>query len=297
MKIFQQLLISIILLLSSIRTIAQAPDNIKTTTKSFFAFEFNVLTNSTFAGRQASAAQPYLTPSIAYNNKHGFCIVGSFSYQATRQVIDAYTLSIADTLKLFKGFSINFNAEKSIYNGDSENILSNVGVIFGAGLSYELGPFNFGADGTLNILNDPIIKGPDQFVSFNLGYTYSLGRWSINPNITNLIGTRKSSLINRAKNLDDQFPERTYYYSNPTANSLQILDYEVAFPITYTSSTNGKPWSFSFTPTLAMPVNPLTYSRYFKYTVNGQDKFSVPHDYVTTVKNTWYFNITFTATL
>jgi hypothetical protein len=145
MKIFQQLLISIILLLSSIRTIAQTPDNIKTTTKSFFAFEFNVLTNSTFAGRQARAAQPYLTPSITYNNKHGFYIAGSLSYQATRQVIDAYTLSIGDTLKLFQGFNINFSAEKSVYTSGSESVLASTGALLGTGLSYELEPFTFSA--------------------------------------------------------------------------------------------------------------------------------------------------------
>ena len=297
MNVLKQVSIVIVLLVPSLGAVAQITNtksiDIKNLKQPTFTFELEMLSNSVWAGRQSSIPSSYLTPSITYHHKRSY-LTASLTYQNKQGYIDNYSIVLGDTLRLFNNMDVYGSVEGSFFSINSTNILASNNYTLAGGLTYNLGSFSFSADGTLVFLKDPRIKGTDQFISFSVAYNYALGKWNINPTVMNSLGTRKFFMINRSNFFENEHPNYIYEVFNPVANKLQILDYEMSLPITYTAHYKRKQWSLSFTPTWAIPVNNLIYTisrtpvlHEGHFVFRGLDEPSI--------KPIWYFDITLSA--
>ena len=224
-------------------------------------FQVNVVyeSNDVYLGRADSTVLPLVTPEISYIFKSGFEIDFSvgINVAAPSPQVNSWTLdgsysfnpgnySGSVTLSWFN-YSVNSGSVNASQNGS---------------LAYN-NSYDFGfIEPSLN-LTWTFDSIPDYQVSFALQHEFDFlnnGNLSLTPTVTingstqqfyNSYYKKKRFTIPRPGK--PPLPENVSI-SGEVLNSeqFQILDYELSAPINFTA---GK-WSFNYTPTYAIPVNP-----------------------------------------
>jgi hypothetical protein len=132
---------------------------------------------------------------------------------------------------------------------------------------------------------------PDYQASFALQHEFDIGNLSITPTSTMNAATQ-NSYNSYYQNRRFSIPRNNGKPPLPAnvtlsgevlnADKFQILDYEFSAPVSYTAGN----WTFNFTPTEALPVNPADIKA--TLTVDGQSK---SYTYKEKLPSTFYFSL------
>jgi hypothetical protein len=209
-------------------------------------------------GRKDSSVIPLITPKISYIFKSGFEIdlsVGYNTHEASPQV-SQYTLDGSYSFNP-GNYSGSVTLSGFIYSKNSGSTTAEQKGNVESDNSYN---FNFIQPG-LNLTWTFGTTPSDFQASFSLQHQYSIGNLNITPTATMNAATQNSYnayYMNRRFSIprNDGKPPLpanvTLSGQVLNANEFQILDYELSSPVSYSAGN----WTFSFTPTYAMPVNP-----------------------------------------
>ncbi len=220
----------------------------------------NYLTNSVYYGRKDSLPMPYLGLSAGYYDKAGFFISGTLSYLSGKNGnrIDYAALDLGYNFTASEKLSGSVYGNKSWYNSSSTTIKSDIKGNIGSLLSYDLNAIqvNGGIDLTFATKTD---------IGLTLGLSHDFvfgeegNQFSIEPSFS----TNWSSLHSYEGYISRKLGKKngTGLAAGATAtavttvqnNKITLLDYEVWVPFTYETKNIG----FMFTPTLAIPKNPI----------------------------------------
>lgn len=244
---------------------------------SYFKSSLSYLSNNVYQGRKDSAVISYITPSISYINKSGFNLTGSLSYAPNAGInqIELITFEAGYDHQFSSSLSGNAYAAAYFYNQSSTSVQAEK--TGGAGFGVDYSPKDiFTLSGDIGV---SLSKKPDIATSISLGHPFYFGSeghdWSIVPHATTVAGTqdyynnyytqKKFNQAIRAKQGRGRGQGTTTgTNTSSTSNNLtvvsargfKIMNYEFSVPITY----DEKKWGIFFTPTYAVPVNPLTYT-------------------------------------
>jgi hypothetical protein len=215
--------------------------------------------NDVYLGRQDSTVLPLVTPEISYIFKSGFEIdlsVG-FDVAGPSPKYNSWSLDV----------SYSFNPGN--YSGSATLTASNYSSSSGSLNSAEQGSlaynssYDFGfIEPSLN-LTWTFAKTPDYQATFGLQHEFDFlnnGNLSLTPTATMNASTQNIyNSYYQNKRYSIPRPSKPPLPANVTlsgevlnSGEFQIMDYEFSAPVNYTA---GK-WTFNFTPTEAVPVNP-----------------------------------------
>ncbi len=223
-------------------------------------FQANVTwqSNDVNNGRKDSTVIPLITPEISYIFKSGFEIdlsVGYNTHDPSPQV-NQYTLDGSYSFNP-GNYSGTVTLSGFIYSDLSPSTTSEQKGSLAYSNSYTLPFIQPGINFTWTFGNHI----PDYQISPSLQQGFNIGNLSITPTVTMNAATQNSY---NAYYQSRRFTVPGYGGKPPlpdsvtlsgevlNASKFQILDYEFSCPIAYTA---GK-WTFDFTPTYALPVNP-----------------------------------------
>ncbi len=234
----------------------------KSPEKSFFKIDANFINNSVYLGRKDSLNIAYLTPSIGYYDKRGFYISGSLSYLASgpKKRIDLFALSAGYDFSINDKFSGGVYVDKSFYNDSSDAVSSGINADLGANFSYDFGFLQAGLGTSISFA-----RKPDVGLTLSAAHAFYLGeednQWTINPTITANMSTLNfyegynGKSFGKKANNENQNPNVASISAATTVNNKKftLMDYEIAVPVSY----DTKKWGVYFTPTFAIPQNPI----------------------------------------
>lgn len=227
--------------------------------KSYFKIDFNYENNSVYLGRKDSAMLPYFSPTFTYNHKSGTYISASMGYlsSASEKRIDYYSLDAGYEFDINDRLSGSVYANKRFYNDSSNNISSDIGGSLSTSFSYDFDFVTLSAGFGASFANKT-----DYDCDFVLDRSFTLDkkeRWSIAPKFTANFSTlhfyegyTSRSFGKKAKGKNANILSVTSTTS-VTKNKLTLMDFEIATPLSY----EQKKWGFYFTPTVAIPQNPI----------------------------------------
>ena len=243
----------------------QAQDSARNKKTSYFKLSTAYLTNSVYNGRKDSVTLPYITPSIGYYDKSGFFVNGSVSYLAATgdSRIDLFALETGYDFTISNKLSGGIYGSKYFYNNSSTAVQSEMKGGLGGSLSYDPGIVTASAGIDLSFSSKTDIS-----LSGSLAHGFYFGgkgnEWGITPTISTHLGTqnyyqdyiknRKSKSGSRGRGGSSGGSSTTIQTTTPS--NFGILDYELSLPIAY----DGNKWGLFFTPTYAIPQNPITVS-------------------------------------
>jgi len=220
----------------------------KKDSSSNFKFSLSYLSNSVYNGRQDSVVVPYITPMIGYFDKSGFFADASVSYLATTPGrIDLTTIETGYNFTAGDNFSAGIYGSKYFYSAKSTAIQSQISGIIGSAATYDLSfiSLNAGVDLAFSQKTDII-------VNYGISHPFYIGDddhlWTIEPSALANTGTQNFYAAAKAK--------RRGAVTNVKVSSssgFKVLDYELSLPISY----DAQSWGLYFTPTYAIPLNPL----------------------------------------
>jgi len=226
--------------------------------KSYFQVGLSYLNDNVYSGRKDSVRIPYLTPSLGFYHKSGLYLSASFSYVPdSTSRIDAVLLEGGYDFTIGK-FEGEINASKNYYNANSTNVKSEIagslsfsgaldfdvlrptatfGLNFGSATDYEL---DLGLEHTFATADDKLEITPS---------------FLLNAGTQNYYGSYYSKRRYTKRKTKAGIPI-TYQVSADLSevSRFKVMDYEFSVPVDYTA---GK-FTFSFSPVLALPVNPNT---------------------------------------
>ncbi len=239
-------------------------------------------------GRKDSSTIPLITPEISYIFKSGFEIDLSVGYNTheTSPQVNQYTL---DGSYSFNPGNYSGSATLSgfIYSKNSGSTTAEQKGSLAYDNSYDFGFIEPALNLTWTFGNHI----PDYQAAFVLQHQYSIGNLSITPTATMNAATQ-NSYNSYYQNRRFSIPRNDGKPPLPTnvtvsgevlnADKFQILDYELSVPISYTAGN----WTFNFTPTEALPVNPADIKATIKVDTNVKT-----YTYKETLPNTFYFSL------
>lgn len=242
-------------------TVAQ--DSSKNNKPSYFKVSTSYLTNSVYGGRKDSTTLPYITPSIGYYDKSGFFVKGSLAYLSAtgNSRIDLFSVETGYDFTISDNLSGGIYASKYFYNNSSTAVRSEMKGGLGGNLDYDLGAITLssGLDLSFSSKTDITASGA---VAHGIYFGEKGNEWGFTPTIAINFGTqnyyqdyiknRKSKGGSRGSGGNSGGSGSTIVTSG--SNKFNILDYELSAPITY----DGNKWGLFFTPTYAIPQNPLS---------------------------------------
>lgn len=244
-------------LLFAILTFAQGEkDSSKTDApQSYFKASIEYLNNSVYFGRKDSLVIPYLTPQLYYHFKSGIYIDANISYVTGESRVDVSTIGAGYSFKK-KKWDGEISAEKYFYSNQSYNVKAETNGSFVGNLGYDVGFIEPSLSAFVNFSSKN-----DYGASLNLEHYFSLLRdhADITPSFAINASTQNSyAQYYQKRKYSKTRKGKTLGYT-ATANTLntsgfKILDYEFSAPMEYTANR----FTFSFSPTYAMPVNPAT---------------------------------------
>jgi len=239
-------------------------------------------------GRKDSSVIPLLTPEISYIFKSGFEIDLSVGYNMheTSPHVNQYTLdgSYSFNPGNYSG-SVTINAFFYSKNSGSTTAEQKGSLVYNN--SYSLGFIQPSLDLTWTVGNHL----PDYQATFALQHEFDIGNFSITPTATMNAATQNSynSYYQNRRFSIPRNDGKPPLPSNVTvsgevlnADQFQILDYEFSAPVSYTAGN----WTFNFTPTEALPINPADIKA--TITVDNQSK---SYTYKEKLPNTFYFSL------
>jgi hypothetical protein len=232
-------------------------DQSKEASRSYFKASLNYQSDNVYLGRKDTTALPYLIPMISYYHKSGIYLSASASYlnTSTDQRIDVVTLE--------GGYDFsagNYDGEvylsKYFYNSQSTSVTSSIS----ASLAFD-NEYDFGFIKTTFTASLDMGKKSDFLGAFGLEHTFQLvkDRLEITPSIV-ANGSTLNFYSNyyRNKHFTKRKGQKTITGTVSVtgtvedASAFKILDYEPGMAI---KCYAGR-WTFNFTPTYALPVNP-----------------------------------------
>lgn len=230
-------------------------DSAGSLSRPYFKASIEYLNNNVYLGRKDSVAIPYITPEISYHFKSGVYLNGSVSYLPTESRVDVSTIGAGYALVKEK-WDAEFSAEKYFYNSQSYNVKAETKGDVSASIGYDLGFVESDFSGTVSFA-----AKNDYAASFGLDHELSLldDDLSITPSFVVNASTQNSYASYYQKRRYSKTKKGKKAGFTATANSLnasqfKILDYEFSIPFDY----GVKGFTFSFTPTVAIPVNANT---------------------------------------
>jgi hypothetical protein len=256
--------------------------------RSHFQANVTYQSNDVTNGRKDSSVIPLITPEISYVFKSGFEIdlsVGYNVHEPSPQV-NQYTLDGSYTFNP-GNYSGTITVSGFIYSQLSASTTSEQKGSIEYANSYSLPFIQGGVNFTWTFGNHL----PDYQISPNLQQQFNIGNLSITPTVTMNMATQnaynsyyqnKRFTVPRNDGKPPLDPSITITGEVLNAEKFQILDYEPSCPISYVA---GK-WTFSFTPTYALPVNPAD----IKATITTNN-ISKSYTYKQTLPNTFYWSV------
>jgi hypothetical protein len=243
--------------------------------------------NDVSNGRKDSSVIPLLTPKISYIFKSGFQIdlsVGYNTHDPSPQV-NQYTLDGSYTFNP-GNYSGTITLSGFIYSKSSGSTTAEQK----GSLEYDNSYSWSVVQPSLSLTYTVGSSSPDYAASFALSHQYTIGNWNITPTATMNAGTqnaynayyqnRRFSIPRPGK---PPLPESVTLSGEVlNASKFQILDYEFSSPVNFTAGN----WTFNFTPTEALPVNPADIKA--TLTVNNQVH---SYTYKETLPNVFYFSL------
>lgn len=221
--------------------------------KPYFKVSFDYVNNNVYLGRKDSVATPYVSPQVAYHFKSGLFLNAGASYLPTESRIDVSTIGAGYAFAK-KKWDGEFSAEKYFYNSQSYNVKSETQGDVSATIEYDA---HFIEPGITTFVS--FSQKNDYGASLNLVHDFSLfsDKLDIGPSFVVNAGTQNAyAQYYKKRKYAKTKKGKTVGYT-ATANTLntsnfKVLDYEFSVPIDYTANK----FTFSFTPTYAIPVNP-----------------------------------------
>jgi hypothetical protein len=259
-------------------------------TPSHLELSLTWLSNDVTNGRKDSTVIPLITPKISYIFKSGFEIdlsVGYNTHEPSPQV-NQYTLDGSYTFNP-GNYSGTVTLSGFIYSKQSGSTTAEQKGSLEYDNSYDLNFIQPGVNLTWTFNNGL----PDYQASPSIQHQYSIGNLNITPTATMNAATQNaynSYYMNRRFSIPR--PGKPPLPANVTisgevlnASKFQILDYELSSPFSYTAAK----WTFGFTPTYAMPVNPAD----IKLSVQVDNNIH-SYTYKETLPNTFYVQLSIT---
>jgi hypothetical protein len=257
-------------------------------TPSHFQASLTWQSNNVYNGRKDSSVIPLITPEISYIFKSGFEIDLSVGYNTheTSPQVNRYTL---DGLYSFNpgNYSGSVTLSGFIYSKNSGSTTAEQKGSLEYDNSYTFSFIQPSLDLTWTFGNHL----PDYQASFALQHAFNIGNFSIAPTATMNAATQ-NSYNSYYQNRRFSIPRNDGKPPLPTnvtlsgevlnADKFQILDYEFSAPVSYTAGN----WTFNFTPTEALPVNPADIKA--TLTVDNQ---SNSYTYKEKLPNSFYFSL------
>jgi hypothetical protein len=267
---------------------AIASDN---TTPTPSHLQLNVVyeSNDVYLGRKDSSVLPLVTPEISYIFKSGFEIdlsVG-FDVSGPSPTFNSWSFDVSYSFNP-GNYSGSATLTAANYSPNSGSINSSKNGSLAYNSSYDFGFIEPNLNLTWTF--DSI---PDYQVTFALQHEFDFlrsGNLSLTPTATMNASTQniynsyyKNKKFNPSIHGKPPIPANASL-SGEVLNSgeFQIMDYEFSAPVDFTA---GK-WSFDFTPTYAIPVNPADIK--VTGTINNQ---TVNKTYKEVLPNVFYFQV------
>jgi len=247
-----------------------AKDSAKETSKdvgrSYFKASMNYQSDNVYLGRKDTAALPYFIPMLTYYHKSGLYFSASASYlhNSTDQRIDVVTLEGGYDFTAGK-YDGEVYLSKYFYNSQSTSVTSGISASLAFENEYDFGFIKPTLAATLDLGKKTDFQG-----AFGLEHTFELfkDRLEITPSIV-----ANGSTLNfynnyyRTKHFTKRKGQKTVTGTVSVtgtvedASAFKILDYEPGMAIKYFAGR----WTFSFSPTYAMPVHPAALSIHSVY--------------------------------
>jgi hypothetical protein len=235
------------------------------------------LSDNVFMGRRDSVAIPYITFNLGYHHKSGFFAEGYISYLPANgeNRVDVYVLEGGYEFEVGDKFSASFSASKSFFNDGSYAVKSDINASLAGYMEYNTNPVSLYSGLFYNIGNNA-----DFALALGASHHFFLmdDKLDIAPGVSLNASTRqfyKSYVTLRRQNTRRLNGGTLATVTIPAAvdaevKKFKILDYEFSAPIVYTTQKN---FSFTFTPTYAIPVNPLSFPRFPRFTEKLSNSF------------------------
>lgn len=302
MKKLQLAFLSIILLLSVNCLQAQEKDDstsIKLDSvhekpaKSYFQVGVSYLSDNVYFGRKDSVKIPYISPTIGYYAKSGFYLNGSFSYIPTtgENRIDAIILETGWDFNI-GDFDGEVNASKNFYSSNSTNVKSEIVGSLSATAGYDFGFIKPSAQGTMDFGT----KFTDYSLTLGLEHTFEVVQdifqftpsFFLNESTQNYYGSYYSKRRYTKRKTKAGIPI-TYQVTADLADvsKFKPMDYEFTMPIEYTT----KKFTFNFTPSYTIPVNPNTVT----LVLTPNTGPTVSKTFTETLSNSFFFSLGITC--
>jgi hypothetical protein len=238
--------------------------------KSYWQGGLSYLSDNVYLGRKDSVKIPYVMPTIGYYHKSGLYADATLGYAVLpgNSHIDMFSLEAGYALT--KGnFDGQLSASKFYYSSESYSVRSDIDANIVLDAAYDLRFIKPTFEATLNFGSSTT----DYVLTWGLQHTfYAAGdAIDITPSVLMNMGTqnyydsyyRNRKYSTKRKNGTTVKGTITATVIDPSA--FKTMDYEASVPINYTL---GK-FTFNFTPTLAIPVNPAEVTRVTKPTGGG----------------------------
>ncbi len=228
-------------------------------TKSYKKFDLNFLSNSVYLGRKDSLVQPYITPTFMYNHKSGLYVSASFGYllSSGQNRIDYYSIDAGYDFALSEKLTGSIYTSKRFYNDGSNNIKSDIGGNLSASFNYDFDIVEAGVGFGASFANKT-----DYDFSATISRSFYLDEnenWSIEPKANVNFSTLHfyegytSNTVSKRKGNNNNNVLSVTSITKVAKNKLTLMNYEFATPLSY----DTKKYGFYFTPTIAVPKNPI----------------------------------------
>lgn len=256
---------------------------------SYWQGGLSYLSDNVYLGRKDSIKIPYVMPTIGYYHRSGLYAAATLGYAIVpgNSHIDMFSLETGYALTA-GNFDAQISASKYFYSSKSYSVRSEIeeNIVIDAGFDLHFIKPTF--ETNLNFGQQT-----DYIMTWGLQHTFYTANDAIDitPAVTMNSGTqnyydsyyrhRKYSVTRKKTTINGTI---TATVIDPSA--FKILDYEATLPINYTV---GK-FTFNFTPTLAIPINPAQVSR-AKTPAGGTTTIKVAT--LEKLNNSFYWNLGF----
>ena len=245
-------------------------------------YQSNDVTN----GRKDSSVIPLVTPKISYIFKSGFQVDLSVGYNVhdPSPQVNQYTFDGSYSFNP-GNYSGSVTLLGFVYNKNSGSVTSEQKGSLEYSNSYSFSSIQPGLNLTWTFGNHI----PDYQASPSLQQQFTIGNFNITPTLTMNAATQ-NSYNSYYQNRRFTIPRSsiplpvdvTLSGEVLNADKFQILDYEFSAPANFTAGN----WTFNFTPTYALPVNPADIQA--KLQVNNVTKTYI---YKEKLPNTFYYQV------
>ncbi len=270
------------------KALPDADDDSSAPAPSHFQASLTWQSNNVNNGRKDSSVIPLLTPEISYIFKSGFEIDLSVGYNMheTSPQVNQYTLDGSYSFNP-GNYSGSVTVNGFIYSKNSGSTTAEQKGSLVYNNSYSFGFIQPSLDLTWTVGNHL----PDYQASFALQHEFDIGNFSVTPTATMNAATQNSynSYYQNRRFSIPRNDGKPPLPANVTisgevlnANQFQILDYEFSAPVSFTAGN----WTFNFTPTEALPVNPADIKA--TITVDNQSR---SYTYKEKLPNIFYFSL------